>query len=78
MKAAEKKILNNYWRLIKSLSPAMQSWLLERLKEGEENSAVSSRKLKSSFGAWVSDESADELIENIRNSRYTDRKIEKL
>lgn len=77
MDAVEKKILNNYLGLLERLNPTMKLNLIERLKKSVETS-TSSSNIKSSYGAWASEESAEELISSIRSSRNTNRQVEAL
>lgn len=76
MDTADKKILNNYFGLLESLSPAMKLNLIDRLTESVKSRISSKSKIKSAFGAWDSDESAEELIDTIQKSRNTNRQIE--
>ena len=76
MDAIDKKILNNYLGLLERLSPTMKLNLIDRLTKSVKSSASSKPKMKASFGAWSSNESAEELIQQIQNSRNTNRKIE--
>lgn len=34
--------------------------------------------MKNAFGAWESDQSAEQIIQKLRNSRNTNRQVEKL
>ena len=79
MNKANYDILNNYWGLIKNLRTSWRESLLEKLKQSllEENS-IKSNDLHKAFGAWVSEDSAEELIQKLRNSRSTNREIESL
>ena len=69
MNTAEKKILNNFLGLLERLNPTMKLNIIERLKESIKTHISPTNNLKSSFGAWKSDDSADKLIDSIRNSR---------
>ncbi|MET7254964.1 hypothetical protein [Dyadobacter fermentans] len=72
-------IVDAYASLLGNLSTENRMALIARLGEVDE---MISRKRKSSFrkafGAFVSDQSADEIIEDIRNSRVSTRQIEPL
>lgn len=76
MDAADQKILNNYLGLLERLNPAMKLTLIDQLTDSAKSDIPSKSKISSAFGAWRSDESAEELIEFIRNSRSTNRQIE--
>jgi translation initiation factor RLI1 len=78
MDAAEKKILNNYFGLLERMNPSMKLNLIERLTASIKSRGSSKSKIHSSFGAWDSEQSADELIDELRISRHTNRQIEEL
>jgi hypothetical protein len=78
MSTAEQKILNNYLGLLEGLTPRMKLDLIERLKESAKINVPTKFSLKAAFGAWKSEESAEELIISVRSSRNTNREIEKL
>lgn len=70
-------IVDAYASLLGNLSADDKLALISRLGEKDE---LPSHKRKSSFrkafGAFVSDKSADEIIEDVRNSRVATRQIE--
>lgn len=76
MSTEEQKILNNYFGLLEGLSTSMKLNLIERLKASVQKPIAPKSKLKAAYGAWESDESAEELIKTIRSSRNTNRQIE--
>ena len=76
MDAVEQKILNGYLDLIKSLTPAMKLNLIKRLKESMKKSKSDESQIEEAFGSWHSNETAEELIEDIKSSRMTHRQIE--
>lgn len=78
MDAVDKKILNNYFGLIESLNPEMKLSLIDRLAESIKPHVSSKSKINLAFGAWHSEESAEELIKEIYKSRKTNRQIEEL
>ena len=79
MKKTSVDILNNYWGLIKNLNTAWQLDLIEKLTQSvRKNLSQKSNTIKLAFGAWESDQSADEIIEELRSSRTTNRHIETL
>ena len=78
MEKAENKILNSYWGLLSNLNTKLKLDLIEKLTQSIKSDHSKKSKIKSAFGAWKSDETAEELIEKIRSSRYTNRQIEKL
>ncbi|MBO9615217.1 MAG: hypothetical protein J7619_21125 [Dyadobacter sp.] len=79
MKPAKRNttIVDAYASLLSNLSADDRLALIARLGETDE---VTSHKRRSffrkAFGAFVSDKSADEIIEDIRNSRVSTRQIE--
>ncbi len=75
MDAIDKKILNNYLGLLEGLNPSLKLKLIDKLTKTIKTRSIKS-KIKMSFGAWKSDETADELIDKIRSSRNTNRHIE--
>lgn len=78
MDAVDKKILNNYLGLLERLNPTMKLNLIHQLKKSVKSRVSTKSQMKSAFGSWNSDESAEELIELIQNSRNTHRNIEEL
>lgn len=76
MDAIDKKILNNYLGLLERLNPTMKLKLIDRLNESIKSYVSSKSTMMSAFGAWDSDESAEEIINTIRKSRHTNRQIE--
>lgn len=73
-----KSIIDNYFTLLKSLSPDNKLELIARLSK----SMKSSKKLKnevslsSLYGSWKSEQSADEIIDELKSSRKFTRKRE--
>ena len=78
MDAVDKKILNNYLGLLERLNPTMKLNLIHQLKKSVKSRVSTKSQMKSAFGSWNSDESAEELNELIQNSRNTHRNIEEL
>lgn len=78
MDAVDKKILDNYLGLLERLSPGMKLNLIDLLTKSIKSQSPSKSKIESAFGAWKSDESAEDLIEFIHKSRNTNRQIEEL
>lgn len=73
-------IAENIFRMVKNLSADVKLELISKitvsLKETKKEAKDDS--WKKLFGAWESEESAEEIIEEIRSSRYTNRQIEDL
>ena len=81
MKTADLKfdLVGNYLALLASLSAANKQQLISRLSASIDHSQFSNGKsLDEIFGSFVSNESADQLIANIYESRRFVRKIEEL
>lgn len=73
------KIINGYLGLLKNLSPSSKLDLISKLTQSVKSDIRSQKNnLEKAFGAWDQEESADELINTIRNSRLFNRKIEGL
>jgi len=72
-------LINGYIRLLRNLSPANKLDLIEKLSKSLRLDLTSKRKsLKQAFGAFQSDQSADELIRELRDSRHFTRDIEEI
>ncbi|MDX2249520.1 MAG: hypothetical protein SF052_22240 [Bacteroidia bacterium] len=79
MSKSDVNILNSYWGLIKTLNTSWKLDLIERLTQSiRQNLNKRTHTMKNAFGAWESEQSADQMIEEIRNSRRTNRQIESL
>lgn len=78
MTAAEKKLLNAYLSILEGLSEEFKLIFIERLRTSLLKSAKNKSDFQSSFGAWESDHSADEIIKSIKASRNFDRQVEEL
>lgn len=80
MKAENVNIADNYWGMIKNLSADVRLELISRISISlkSDKSIEKSDSWKTLFGAFESGQSADEIIEDLRKSRYTNREIEAL
>lgn len=79
MNKSNMSILDSYWGLIKTLHTSWKLDLIERLTQSiRQNLQQTPNTMKQAFGAWESEQSADEMIEELRNSRHTNRQIESL
>jgi len=70
-------MINNYYELLKNLSPDNKLELIALLSRSilgirQKNNGV----LKKTFGAFNSDETAEEIIRKIKKSRNFSRKLE--
>ncbi len=79
MKTSNSHILNSYWGLIKTLHTSWKLDLIERLTQSiRQNLQQDPNTMKNAFGAWESDQSAEQIIQELRHSRNSDRQIENL
>jgi len=72
-----KKLLDNHFRFLKNLDTASKKSLIIRLTESI-GVAKNKDKLDKLFGAWKDSRSAEEIIDDIRNSHLNSREIEDL
>jgi len=71
--------LESYFGLIRNLSPELKLDLIEKLSKTLKSSLSENQSsYKSTFGAWKSDKSADEIIAELREKRSFNRQIETL
>ena len=80
MKTENINIADNYWGLIKNLSVDVRLELISRISNSLKSdiSVEKADSWKLLFGAFESSLSADEIIEDLRKSRFTNREIEAL
>ncbi len=81
MKAADLKfnLIDSYLELLKSLSPESKLELITRLSDSLKGSKKPTQKSVSElYGAFISKESADEIIADLKATRNFNRKIEEL
>jgi hypothetical protein len=80
MKTGNINIADNYWGMIKNLSTDVRLELISRISNSLKSdiSVEKSDSWKLLFGAFESSQTADEIIEDLRKSRYTNREIEAL
>ena len=66
----DKSLIENYFGLLKNLNPKLKSALIERLMQTTQpDSGKRTMAFKNAFGAWNSNQSADEIILELRESR---------
>ena len=76
---ARNLIVDNYFGLIKNLSSDVKLELISRISDSlRESGNQESDSWKKLFGAYKSEQSAEEIIADLRDSRFTNRKIEDL
>lgn len=61
-------LIDNYFGLIKNLSPEVKLDLIERITKTMRNKTNEKKSLKNAFGAWNSKKSADEIINELRSN----------
>ncbi|MEK7249499.1 MAG: hypothetical protein AAB209_03650 [Bacteroidota bacterium] len=71
-------IVDSYFGLLRHLDPEMKRELIKKLSDSITTTPSSEDELDSLCGAWEGEETAEELIKLIRESRTFDRKIEPL
>ncbi len=76
MDTADDKIVNNYFGLLSKLSVKLRLDLIERLKQSVKVESAETSRIKHSFGAWQSSESAEEVTRKIESSRLANRQLE--
>jgi hypothetical protein len=70
-------IIDGYIRLLNNLSPNDKLDLISKLTASvKADLGVKKTSFKDSFGAFISDQSAEEIIKEIRDSRVFNRQIE--
>jgi hypothetical protein len=70
-------LIDGYLRLLDNLSPSNKLDLISKLTLSIKNDISNKKKsFYESFGAWESNQSADEIINSIRASRTFNRQIE--
>lgn len=72
-------ILNAYMAFLETLSPGTKLDIISKLTQSLKSEVKSKDNLfESSFGAWAGNESAEEIVKGIRDSRSFNRQIEGL
>lgn len=73
-------LIDNYFSLLKNLSSDNKLELIARLTMSMKSSKKAKKEisLNSLYGSWVSEQSADELIMELKNARNFNRKREDL
>ena len=73
-------LADNFFGMIKNLSADVKLELISKITDSLKGTKKESKdnSWKKLFGSWQSDESAEDIIAEIRASRYTDRQIEDL
>jgi len=74
--AFENKKVNSYFRLMKNWDTESKKDLIIKLTKSINDKTGDKHDFSSCFGAWDDERSADEIIDDIRNSRVNNREIE--
>lgn len=70
-------LIEGYLRLLENLSPSNKLDLISKLTLSVKTDVTDKKKsFYKAFGAWESKQPADEIIDDIRNSRTFNRQIE--
>jgi hypothetical protein len=77
MNTANAHILDSYMTFLGRLSPGVKMDLISKLTQSLKSDPKTS-PFKTSFGAWSGNESADEIVNGIKDSRISNRQIEGL
>lgn len=76
---ARNLIVDNYFEMIKNLSADVKLELISRISDSLTGiSDIKNDSWKKLFGAYDSEQTAEEIIDDLRESRYTNREIESL
>ena len=80
MKAAlNAHIIDGYMAFLQKLSPGVKLDLISKLTQSLKSEIKPKENVfESSFGAWAGNDTAEEIIAGIKNSRTFNRQIEKL
>lgn len=72
-------LIDGYLRLLGNLSTSNKLDLISKLTLSVKTDITDKKKkFGEAFGAWESDQTADEIIDEMRNSRTFNRQIEQL
>lgn len=70
-------LIDGYLRLLDNLSPTSKLDLISKLSLSVKTDITDRKKnFYKAFGAWDSKQTADEIIQDVRNSRISNRQIE--
>jgi hypothetical protein len=76
---ANTQIIDGYMAFLETLSPGSKLDLISKLTQSLKSEIKPKESLfKSSFGAWSGSESAQEIVNGIKESRSFNRQIEEL
>lgn len=76
---AKNLLADNYFEILKNLSMDIKLELISRISDSIRKPKYhEDDSWKKLFGAYQSEQTAEEIIDEIRNSRFTNREIENL
>ncbi len=78
MELSNEHNINYYFELLKGLDLTKRLSLIEMLTKSVKSDLEERKPLSRTFGSWKSEESAEELVAQIRSERNTNRQIEEL
>lgn len=72
-------LIEGYLQLLENLSPSNKLYLISKLTLSVKNDITDHKKsFYKAFGAWESKQSADEIIDSLRNNRTFNRQLVQL
>jgi len=72
-------LIDSYFTLLKSLSPDNKLELIARLSKSMKTTKKTNKvSLKSLYGSWISEQSADQLVDELKQARKFNRIREEL
>ena len=74
--ALEDRKVDNYFQFMQNWDNESKKNFIIKLTQSIGNETKKERDFSSCFGAWVDDRTADEIIEELRADRITNREIE--
>lgn len=73
----DKNLLEGYIKLLDNLNSTVKLDIISKLSLSiKKGSAKKNKSIHKAFGAWVSNQSAEEIVKEIRSSRKFNRQIE--
>jgi flagellar motor switch protein FliG len=79
MKALHRNIIDGYMAFLENLSPGLKLDIISKLTQSLKSEVKTKDNLfEQSFGAWSGSETAEDIVNGIRDSRTFNRQIEEL
>ncbi|WP_159469130.1 hypothetical protein [Dyadobacter sp. 3J3] len=77
---ANTNIIDSYYTLLKNLSPDNKLELIARLSKSMKTTKKKEKEitLDALYGSWISDQTADEMVAELKEARNFSRKREEL